>query len=276
MPFGQYSDFAACVADNQDKDDPEAFCAYLHQQTTGKFPNQKSAVCRFFEGVGRLFTADLEKDAPTKTVEGQVLHAGAFAYVGDAGDPSTWKLPIHDEAHVRAALSRFSQTDLPAGEKGAVARKIRAAAERHGIDTSGFEDSHPAAKSAFERLVPIAKIDAEQRLVYGIVYEPDVPDAHNDYMTAGDIEKACHGFMDRYAKALGETGTDHLATVSRDQVVIVENYIAPTALKLGEQAVRKGSWIMVGRVADDALWKDVKAGRYTGWSFEGWGRRIAA
>ena len=37
----------------------------------------------------------------------------------------------------------------------------------------------------------------EQKLVYGIVYEPDVPDAHGDYMTAEEIEKAAHGFGGR-------------------------------------------------------------------------------
>lgn len=35
MPFAGYPDFAACVADNQDKDDPEGYCAALEQQATG-------------------------------------------------------------------------------------------------------------------------------------------------------------------------------------------------------------------------------------------------
>jgi len=33
MPVGPYEDFAACVAANQDKDDPEAYCASLEQET---------------------------------------------------------------------------------------------------------------------------------------------------------------------------------------------------------------------------------------------------
>ncbi len=39
----------------------------------------------------------------------------------------------------------------------------------------------------------IAKADDAQRLVYGIVYEPNVADAHGDYMTPEEIEKAAHG-----------------------------------------------------------------------------------
>jgi len=36
MPIGPYPDFDACVADNQDMDDPEAFCAWLEKEVTGQ------------------------------------------------------------------------------------------------------------------------------------------------------------------------------------------------------------------------------------------------
>ena len=45
-PFAGYTDFDACVADNQDKDDPEAFCAWLHNQATGDWPGEgENAEC---------------------------------------------------------------------------------------------------------------------------------------------------------------------------------------------------------------------------------------
>ena len=40
MPFGPYDDFADCVSKNQGKDSPEAFCAAVHKQITGKFPTE--------------------------------------------------------------------------------------------------------------------------------------------------------------------------------------------------------------------------------------------
>ena len=40
MPFGPYSDFADCVAKNQDASNPEALCAWLHHQITGKWPTE--------------------------------------------------------------------------------------------------------------------------------------------------------------------------------------------------------------------------------------------
>lgn len=90
----------------------------------------------------------------TKRVAGEDLSAGAFAYVGDPADSSSWKLPIKfstDEktkSHIRNAMSRFSQTKgIPAAEKSKVWDKIVAAAKSHGIDVSD-DDNGRAARAA--------------------------------------------------------------------------------------------------------------------------------
>jgi len=54
--------------------------------------------------------------------------------------PSASKLPIFDEAHVRNAMARFSQTKgLSTEEKAAAKKKIVARAKKYDIDTTGFE-----------------------------------------------------------------------------------------------------------------------------------------
>jgi len=65
------------------------------------------------------------------------LDRDQFAYVDrDGGE----HLPIHDESHVRNAISRFSQTDFQSqNAKEEAARKIMRAAKRHGIQVD--EDS---------------------------------------------------------------------------------------------------------------------------------------
>ncbi len=40
MPFGEYEDFQDCVDKNQDKENPEGFCAWLHWLITGKWPSE--------------------------------------------------------------------------------------------------------------------------------------------------------------------------------------------------------------------------------------------
>jgi len=133
----------------------------------------------------------------------------------------------------------------------------------------------PAAdRIAVKKTVTIAKVATEQQLVYGIVYEPNVADAHQDYMTAAEIEKAAHGFMVRYAHGLGDTGTEHARILRRDQLPIVESYLAPVDFQLGDAKVTKGTWIMVAKAQDATLWASIKSGEYSGWSFEGMGRRV--
>lgn len=61
--------------------------------------------------------------------------------------------------------------------------------------TKSAEDLKPT----FETKVKlVTKADDPQKLVYGVVYEPDVEDVHGDYMDAETIEKAAHGFMADY------------------------------------------------------------------------------
>ena len=57
-----------------------------------------------------------------------------FAYVDSSGEG---KLPIHDESHVRNAVSRWNQTDFEdATAKEKARRKIVSAAKKHGIELS--------------------------------------------------------------------------------------------------------------------------------------------
>jgi len=76
-------------------------------------------------------------DQDYATVSGTKVHRSDFAYVGDPDDKSTWKLPIHDEAHAKNALARFNQTDgIPSDKKDGVWKKIVAACKKFGIKVS--------------------------------------------------------------------------------------------------------------------------------------------
>lgn len=62
MPFGKYKDFAACVAANQDKQNPEAYCAALHKQITGDWPGSKKQK-RAFHGRRKSDSRKKENDS---------------------------------------------------------------------------------------------------------------------------------------------------------------------------------------------------------------------
>lgn len=40
MPFLEFESFESCVKQNQDKKNPEGYCAVLHRKATGKWPSE--------------------------------------------------------------------------------------------------------------------------------------------------------------------------------------------------------------------------------------------
>jgi hypothetical protein len=81
--------------------------------------------------------------ATLDTEDRNQLKDSSFAWVDDRGERH---LPINDEAHIRNAIARFSQTEFDEpGAKSAAARKILAAAKEHGIDVDKNDDVVKAA-----------------------------------------------------------------------------------------------------------------------------------
>ncbi|TYS31768.1 XkdF-like putative serine protease domain-containing protein [Bacillus pumilus] len=108
----------------------------------------------------------------------------------------------------------------------------------------------------------IAKADDAQRLVYGIVYEPNVADAHGDYMTPEEIEKAAHGFL----KDARHIDKQHDFQDGVGEVV--ESYIAPADFEVGGELIQKGSWVLVTKASDE-IWEQIQKGEITGYSMAG-------
>jgi len=115
--------------------------------------------------------------------------------------------------------------------------------------------------------VPFAKADEEKRLVYGVVLEPDTIDAQGDQVSADEIERAAHDFLER-SRVLGE------GHVRRARAQVQESYIAQQDFDLGDQLVAEGSWVLCVRVDDPNLWRKVSRGEVTGFSIGGFGRRM--
>jgi hypothetical protein len=117
-----------------------------------------------------------------------------------------------------------------------------------------------------QKTVPIHKADVEKRLVYGVVSEPDTEDSQGDILSVDEIEKMAHGYL-KDSRVIGEM---HLTEADAE---VVESYIAPIDYKVGEETIKKGSWVAVIRVNSDTLWEDVKTGDITGLSIGGTGTR---
>ncbi|CAI8878325.1 Terminase [Brevibacillus sp. IT-7CA2] len=124
-------------------------------------------------------------------------------------------------------------------------------------------------KESLQKDIRISKTDKAEQLVYGVVYEPDVEDAHGDQMTAEEIKKAAHGFMERQSTY----NIDKQHDLDADKGYVLETYIAPIDMTLGDQEIKKGSWVTGVKVTDADTWEQIEKGEITGFSMWGVGKR---
>jgi hypothetical protein len=120
--------------------------------------------------------------------------------------------------------------------------------------------------SNMKKSVDLFKYDEEQRLVYGVVLVPDVEDLQGDIISKEEIQQAAHEYQvkSRLIKAQHRAPTD---------AEVVESYIAPVDIPIGNGIAPAGSWIMVTRVNSTAMWEAIKKGDITGYSIGGVGER---
>ncbi|WP_053431746.1 XkdF-like putative serine protease domain-containing protein [Halalkalibacterium halodurans] len=115
----------------------------------------------------------------------------------------------------------------------------------------------------FQKTVSILKSDEEKQLVTGVVYEPEVEDAHGDFMTAEEIEKAAHQFLKDYRNI--DKQHDFISDVGE----VVESWIAKSDMTLGDEEITEGTWVMTVKVTDNESWESIKKGDITGFSMAG-------
>lgn len=110
--------------------------------------------------------------------------------------------------------------------------------------------------------------DAAKHYVTGIVYEPLVEDAHGNFMTEEEITKACY----YYAKARNIDIQHSFEPLPDDAAAVVESWIAKADFEVGEEAVKKGTWLMTVEITDNTIWDAIEKGEITGFSMGGVGK----
>lgn len=115
----------------------------------------------------------------------------------------------------------------------------------------------------------VAESEPEQRIVYGVVLVPNIPDAHGHRVSKAEIEKAAHSFAEKgFLFGVGPHDPQHRGT-PRPDITPLESYVAPHDIRLGGKLVVGGSWVMAGRTPQD-IWEQVRNHELQ--SFSLWGR----
>lgn len=114
-------------------------------------------------------------------------------------------------------------------------------------------------KQITQESIPITKaFNEESKQATFLVLAPDEVDLHGDTYDAEEVRKACHNFNQHCRKA------NLLHLVETSTFDIVESYIAPVSMVLGDTVIKAGSWLSVIQVNDDEIWEDVKDGSLCG------------
>lgn len=209
----------------------------------------------------------LEKQ-PLDTAIHDVMNS-TQGWVVQIGDGSGHHFSMTKDDFIEHTSVRHHWTQHEANRLIQIGRKIlEELAEGEVQMTKTQKTVHKTAETAVRKEYTTAFIhkNADERLVYGIVLEPHAIDAHGDFVSEKEIENAAHNFMLKSQTI----GNSHKTAA---QAKVVQSFIAPADLEIGGQPVRKGSWVMVTKIFDDDLWKDVQNGNFTGYSIGGYGNR---
>lgn len=122
-----------------------------------------------------------------------------------------------------------------------------------------------ASFTTYGRIVK-TKTDDASHYATGIVYEPMTEDSHGNYMTEEEITKACYWYSENGDKVDLQHSFEPL-----DGCSVVENWVAKADFNVDGEEVKKGTWLMTVKVADEDIWKGIENGEITGLSMGGIG-----
>ena len=114
-------------------------------------------------------------------------------------------------------------------------------------------------------------LNEEKRLATFLVLEPQdedytTSDLHGDWYGLDTVEDACHSF-NRFCR---KANLFHLVDTTAFE--FVESYITEADMVLGEETIKKGSWLAKVYVnkseTGDLIWESIKSGEYNGLSVQ--------
>lgn len=111
-----------------------------------------------------------------------------------------------------------------------------------------------------ETVQVVKSVNEELKQATFIVMVPDEVDLHGDIISEEEVRKACYNFN----KYSNQANLFHITKTATFE--FAESFIAPTDFVLGDNFVRKGTWLATVQVLNDDLWELVKTGEVNGLS----------
>jgi len=281
-PFAGYADHDACVRDNKDKEDPDAFCAWLAEQAKDALsdPNAEQVLTEltteFVSSVDRP-AQDSEwlifKDADTPR---QKAAEAERPYVfPKGGEPCGRAAKGEDPCEDGWVMVGTKPADDGSGEvpncvpEDEVDDPPNIESERAGLpdDFDADEWRSKQVGKAADVDVRAENEDGERQIAYAAVLIPNAVDKQGDVIPPYVVERSAHEYMAEYRKM----DSDH--DLNDGAGVPVESWILKDEQEFdtpdgGTITYPEGTWVIGKRFVDDE-WERVKAGELTGFSIYG-------
>lgn len=134
-----------------------------------------------------------------------------------------------------------------------------------------FQRPDMAVEAPTQKQVRALKAADELRYILGIVLEPEVADSQSEIYSADEIRKSAWMWL----RDFRNIDLEHKLYVN-DLVEVVESYVTTSDSEVGGQPVLAGTWLLGVVVKDDGMWADIKSGKLTGFSINGFSKKKPA
>ena len=118
------------------------------------------------------------------------------------------------------------------------------------------------------KILSIVSKNEEERIVLGIVLEPDTVDAQNETIAADEIASSAHGWL----SSSQHVGLMHTELADKE-VEVYESYTAPVDFEINDFKIKQGTWLVMLHVVNDTMWDAIREGKINGFSVGGYGHR---
>lgn len=128
------------------------------------------------------------------------------------------------------------------------------------------------------------KLDRAKQIVYGVVLDPHIVDAHDDWCSPAEIEQTAHGFLENARKIRLQHKADVAAVPCESFLMWYPTPVDYQAalrnephrvwrMQFGTDFIHSGAWVLGVRILDSDAWAKVLSGELGAYSIGGFGVR---
>jgi hypothetical protein len=160
-------------------------------------------------------------------------------------------------------MSDITISSLPSQSRLTLIQKSRVVRTANELVKAGKSKDEAIAQAIGSVLIQKAADAApatEEMVSYEVIYEPDVPDAHGQWMSKETLVKACEAY--KQAQLTGAVTENLYHLQDTDAFTILDHWIQPefdvTVAQTGE-VIKAGTWVAKVKYNSEQLWEMKKA-----------------